>query len=69
AEIQSFPPRKKLNSISHSALSRNLDQEKQMQLDLNNHSSFKCPSTGYKIRDCSKNTNSGYLRRTMRCRS
>ncbi|KAK3830890.1 MAG: hypothetical protein JOS17DRAFT_745866 [Linnemannia elongata] len=55
---ESFPQLIKLDSISHSALYRKLDQEKQRQLDLKNRSCFKCHSTGHQIRDCPININS-----------
>ncbi|KAF9110845.1 hypothetical protein BGW39_004556, partial [Mortierella sp. 14UC] len=56
---ESFPQPMELDSISHSGRSRNLEQEKQKQLDLKNRSCFKCHSAGHQIRNCPKNTNSG----------
>ncbi|KAG0194972.1 hypothetical protein BGX33_004664, partial [Mortierella sp. NVP41] len=47
---ESFPQPMELDSAPHSGPTRNLNKEKQMQLDLNNRTCFICHATGHLAR-------------------
>ncbi|KAF9303797.1 hypothetical protein BGZ91_009055, partial [Linnemannia elongata] len=58
---ETFPQPMDLDSTSHTGISRNPNQEKQKQLDLNNRTCFICHATGHQARGCPRKAQSRNL--------